>query len=114
LVKKEGYAFHICLNPFLNILNLGTELMITINKKPFDPSPNIHKNARNNNAVISAEPRQSVVAYINNKGGTCGECYATRLIHQVTKHEVRDEEKDAVDFPSNFTKRNMYDQYCYE
>jgi hypothetical protein len=62
---------------------------------------------------FSNEIRQSVHDFVKEKGDSCGEFYATHLIRHVTKHELRDEEKDAVDLPPNFTKRNLYDQYCY-
>jgi hypothetical protein len=32
----------------------------------------------------------------------------------LTKYELCDEEKDAIDLPSHNTQRNMYEQYCYE
>jgi hypothetical protein len=30
------------------------------------------------------------------------------------KYELRDQEKFAINLPSTFTKRNMYEKYCYE
>jgi hypothetical protein len=112
--KKEGFYFHIFLNSCLSILNLGTARMITINEMQFDPGPNIHKNVGNNNAAIIDKLQQSVIANVKDKCDTCGEFYATHLIPHLTNHELGDEEKDAVDLPSNFTKRNMYKQYCCE
>jgi hypothetical protein len=40
--------------------------------------------------------------------------YATHNVSVLTKYELRDEEKGAVDPPSTFKKRNMYENYCYE
>jgi hypothetical protein len=41
-----------------------------------------------------------------------------RVLHHsphppLTKYELRDEEKDAVDLPSNFTYRSLHQQYFY-
>jgi hypothetical protein len=112
-MKKEDFSFFVCRNSFLNVLNLGHDRMNTINKTHFDPGPNIHNNAGNKNASFSNEIRQSVHDFVKEKGDSCGECYASRLIRHITKHELCDEEKDTVDLPSNFTKRNLYEQYCY-
>jgi hypothetical protein len=109
--KKEGSSFFVCRNSFLNVLSLGHDRMTTINKTRFDPGPNIHKNSGNKNASFSNESRQSVHDFVKEKGDSCGEYYATRLIRHITKHELRDEEKDAVDLPSDFTKRNIYEQH---
>jgi hypothetical protein len=87
--------------------------MTTINKTSFDPGTNIHKNYGNKNASFSNEIRQSVHDFVKEKGDSGGECYATRLFHHLTKHKLRYEEKDAVDLPSNFTKRNLYEKYFY-
>jgi hypothetical protein len=87
--------------------------MTTINKTRFDPGPNIHKNAVNKNSSFSNNICQSVHDFVKEKGDSYGECYATRLIRHPTKHEIRKEEKEAVDLPSNFTNRNLYEQYCY-
>jgi hypothetical protein len=110
---KKGFSFFVCRNSFLNVLNLDHDRMTTINKTRFDPGPNIHKNSGNKNASFRNELRQSVHDFVKEKGDSCGECYATRLIRHITKHVLRDEEKDAVDLPSNFTKRNLYEQYFY-
>jgi hypothetical protein len=97
----------------VNVLNLSHERIATINETRLDPGPNVHKNTGNKNACRSKEVHQSVVSFVKDKGEICGECYATRLIRHLTKYELRDEEKDAVDLPSNFTYRSLYEQYCY-
>jgi hypothetical protein len=111
--KRNGFTLNVCRNSFVNVINISDERIKTINKTRLDPGPNVHRNTVNKNACHSKELRQSVVSFVKDKGETCGECYATRLIHHLTKYELRDEEKDAVDFQSNFTYRSLYTQYCY-
>jgi hypothetical protein len=42
-----------------------------------------------------------------------GEVYATRVICSLTKTELHNEEIGADDLPSNTTKREMYELYCF-
>jgi hypothetical protein len=111
--RENGFTFNVSRNSFVNVLNLSDERIKTINETRLDPGPNGHRNTGNKNICHSKELHQSVVSFVKNKGETCGECYATRLIRQLTKYELRDEDNDAVDLPSNFTYRSMFKQYCY-
>jgi hypothetical protein len=111
--KRNGFTFNVCRNSFVNVLNLSDERIATINETRLDPGPNVHKNTGNKNACHSKEVHQSGVSFVKDTGETCGECYTTRLIHHLTKYELRDKEKDAVDLPSNFTYRILYTHYCY-
>jgi hypothetical protein len=111
--NRNGFAFNVCWNSFVNVLNLSDERIATSNETRFDPGPTLHKNTGSNNAYHIKEVHQSGVYFVKDKGETCGECYTTRLIRHLTKYELRDEEKDAVDLPSNFTYRNLSEQYCY-
>jgi hypothetical protein len=55
-----------------------------------------------------------VVDCLFEQGWIYGECYATHIVRVLNKYELCDEEKDAIDLPSHYTQRSMYEQYCYE
>jgi hypothetical protein len=82
----------------------------------YDPGPNMHdserhtvKNGCMNNAICDG-----AVDYLREQGRLYGECYATHIVRVLTKYDLRDEEKDAIDLPSHYTQRSMYERYCYE
>jgi hypothetical protein len=111
--KRNGFTFNVRQNSFVNVLNLSDERIATIYETRLDPGPNVHKNTGNKNACHNKEVCQSIVSFVKDKGENCGECYATRLIHYLTKYELKDKEKDAVDLPSNFTYHSLCEHYCY-
>jgi hypothetical protein len=55
----------------------------------------------------------AVVGVIKDKGGREGEVYATIIIRTLTGHELRDEEKGAVDLPLNTLCREMYEKFYF-
>jgi hypothetical protein len=93
---------------------LGDERLKHLLATRFEPGPNIHSHEQNNNAAFTPLIRQCIVDYIKEQGRLHGEFYATRIMIGITKYELIDEEKDAVDLPSNFTKISMYERHCYE
>jgi hypothetical protein len=56
----------------------------------------------------------AVIDFIKDKGAREGEVYTTRIIRTLTGHELRDEEKGAVDLPSNTSCREMYEKFCFD
>jgi hypothetical protein len=77
------------------------------------PGANVHKNMGNRNACMTNDTMKSVIDIIQKKGKEDGEVYATRIIRSLTKQELWDEEKGAVDMPSNTTKRELYENYYF-
>jgi hypothetical protein len=73
----------------------------------------LHKNTDNQHDALSAEVTSSVVNFIHQKGLEKGEVYATGIIRSLTGHELRDEEKGAVDLPSSTSRREMYEKHCF-
>jgi hypothetical protein len=57
---------------------------------------------------------QSVVDFIKLNGKQDGEAYTTRVIRTLTRNELCDEEKGAVDLPLNTTKRELYEKHCFD
>jgi hypothetical protein len=109
--KINGYSFDLCLNSFLNMIAIGKKRFKSLNDTRHIPGG---KNTGNGNACMSNETLQSVVNFIQLKGKQDGEAYATRVIRMLTRNELRDEEKGAVDSPYNTTKRELYEKYCFD
>jgi hypothetical protein len=83
-------------------------------KEPrFLPGKNKHSNVGNSQCAISQEVPDSVIYFIQVKGDNKVEVYATRFIHSLIMNELRDDETCAVDLPSYNSKRDMYEQYCF-
>jgi hypothetical protein len=112
--KSNGYSFDLCLNSFLNMVAIGKKRFKSLNETRHIPGANVHKNTGNGYACMSNEILQSVVNFIQLKGKQDGEAYATRIIRTLTRNELRDEEKGAVDLPSHTTKRELYEKYCFD
>jgi hypothetical protein len=58
--------------------------------------------------------RGGALDFIREQGRLYGECYVTCIVRVITKYELRDEEKNAIDLPSHYTQRSIYERYCYE
>jgi hypothetical protein len=71
--KRNCFTFNVCLNSFVNVLNLSDERIATINETRLDPGPNVHRNTGNKNASHSKELRQSVMPFVKDKVEMCGE-----------------------------------------
>jgi hypothetical protein len=53
--------------------------------------------------------RDGVVDYLCEQDWLYGEFYVAHIVRVLTKYELRDEEKDAIDLPFHYTQRNMYE-----
>jgi hypothetical protein len=112
--KDSGYSLLFCLNTFLNVLSIGRKRHTKLLETRLVQGSNINKNVVNTHAVLSSDVTESVVRFIKDKGREEGEVYATHIIRSLTGHELRDEEKGAVDLPSNTSRREMYENYCLD
>jgi hypothetical protein len=98
----------------LNLIAIGKNRLKSLNETRHIPGGNVHKNTVNDNACMSNEALQSVVDFIELKGKQDGKAYATLSIRTLTRNELRAEEKGAMDLPSNTTKRELYEKYCFD
>jgi hypothetical protein len=111
--KDKGYSPLVCRNAFLNIMSIGKRRHTTLWETRFIPGANLHKNTGNSSVTRSPELLNAGIDFIKDKGAREGEVYATRIIRTLTGHELRDEEKGAVDLPSNTSCREMYEKFCF-
>jgi hypothetical protein len=120
--KIKGHRFYVCLKSFLNLMALGKKRFRKLNETRLVPGANVHKNTRtqehkntgNCNAAMLDETMKAVISFIKHKWKDDGEVYATRIIRSLTKQELRDEEKGGVDLPSNTTKLELYEKFCFD
>jgi hypothetical protein len=112
--KITGYSMDLCMNSFLNLIAIGRKRFTNLSMTRFLPGKNKHNNNGNNNCALTQDVVDSVLKFIRDKGATEGKVYTTRVIRSLTKTELRDEDIGAVDLPSNTTKREMYELYCFK
>jgi hypothetical protein len=86
----------------------------TLRETRFIPGANLQKSTGNISATRSPELLNTVIDFIKDKGDREGEVYATIIIRTLTGHELRDEEKGAVDLPTNTSCREMYEKFCFD
>jgi hypothetical protein len=111
--KRTGYSMDLCMNLFLNLVAIGRKRFTNPSMTRVLPGKNKHKNNGNNYCALTQDAVDSVLTFIRDKGATEGEVYAIIVIRSLTKTELRDEDIGAVDLPSNTTKREMYELYCF-
>jgi hypothetical protein len=82
----------------------------------YNQGPDIHDRERHTvkNGCMNDSIHQGDINFIREEGRLRGECYATQIVGVLMKYDLRDEEKDAVDLPSHYMQRRMYERYCYE
>jgi hypothetical protein len=108
------YSLFLCRNSFLNILGVGKTRYTNWQATRFTRGMNTHKNSGNSHAAMTAGTNQNVIDFINQKGKEEGEVYVTYIIRSLAGYELREEEKRVIDLPSNKSRREMYEKYCFE
>ena len=107
-----------CVNSFRNLFQIGRKYWNRLSNaaltKP--PGPIKHGNVGSRNRhfgsiLFNTEP--DVVAFLRQIGQEHGESYSTRFVRERTSVGLRNEEEDAVDLPSHYTKRQLYKRYVY-
>jgi hypothetical protein len=74
-------------------MNIIKKQYTTLKETRFIPVLNLHKNTGSQNDALSAEVTSIVVSFIKKKGIEEGEVHDTRIIHCLTGHDLRDEDK---------------------
>jgi hypothetical protein len=111
--KSTGYSMDLCMNSLLNLIEIGPKRFTNLSMTIFLPDKNKHNNYGNIYCALAQDVFDSVLMFIWDKGATERDVYATRVIRYLTKTELRDEEIGAVNLPSNTTKRDMYELFCF-
>jgi hypothetical protein len=81
----------LCLNFFLNLVAIGQRRYTNLDATRFLPGKNMHIHVGNIHFVMSQDLMDSFVSFIKEKGKTEGKFYKTRVIHSLTKNELRNQ-----------------------
>ena len=76
-----------------------------------------HGNCNTRNRYNGSKVKQSendVIVFLQSNSDTYGEAYATRFIRELCGSGLRKEEEDLVELPSNFSKRKLYRDFCFQ
>lgn len=106
---------NICVHSFRNLLSIGKRAWKRLSSSALScaPGPIKHGNTGMRNRHVGSilyETEPDVVDFLKQIGVEHGESYATRFIRERTSVGLRREEEDAIDLPSCFTKRKLYER----
>ena len=103
-----------CKNEFKLVFNIGTYYLERIEKTVKDGKlvPSLHKLCgKVGNTLLDAGVKASLIAYLEQKN-TEAEPHTSKLVRTTTKMELW-EDDNQVELPSNYTKRGLYVDWCY-
>jgi hypothetical protein len=109
----------VCVNSFRNMFGVFRKPWTTLKRNVFGayvPGPIIHGNTGNRHRELSSNAaitEDSIVAFLTNLAQTYAEPYATRFVRSVTSVGLLNSEVDCIELPSNFKKRQLYKQWCF-
>ena len=58
--------------------------------------------------------KDEVLKFLDNVAETEGEPYASQFVRTIAGCELRDEEKGILELPPSYTKRKLYERFCFE
>jgi len=118
-LENNGFI-SVCLNSFKNLHGIFRKQWQHLKKngakQNYVPGPRTHgnmgrSNRRTTSNIVQATP--SLIEFLQDVSDSYGEPYATRFVREITGTTLRESEVDAVEMPSNFTKRKLYRDYCF-
>ena len=108
----EGNTIHVCQNTLRNLFAIGLKQWKQISKDAMLPSPKDIRNYENNSNRDAGCTRR-LVDFLVRISREESETHATRFIRMETGVAVRDSDYETVHLPSFFTKRKLYERFCY-
>ena len=108
----EIELYKVCQNALKNLFGIGQRQWYKLKSDAALPSKD-NSNYKNN-VNKQSKCTQSLVDFLYEIGETEGESYATRFIRMETKVGIRDDDTKIIQLPSYFSKRSLYERYCYE
>ncbi len=114
---KEQYF--VCQNSFRNILGIFKYQWKTLKTAALTTIPgsishgNLGKQNRRK-GCIGQDVEDDVVEFLTQLGEKRGEAYATRFVRKRTELGIRNDEEGVVELPSCYSKRSLFEQFCYE
>lgn len=103
----------VCKNAVRNIFRIGNIAWKNLVQAVIVPSKrNLPHLTENKHGCKKCTQR--VIDFLSELGRNEGEAYATRFVRFLTGWSIREEERGHVQLPSSFTKRKIYETYCFQ
>ena len=110
----DGLQYYVCKNAYQLVFDVGKYIMIRIQKAVKDGKlvPSLHKLCgKQGNATLDAGVMASVISYLEEKHSEA-EPHASKQVRTATGMELREDDKQ-IELPSNYSKRGLYVDWCY-
>ena len=104
-----------CKNAFQLLFNIGTSTLQSVGKSIKDGNlvPSLHgMYGKVGNNTIPDEVLKSIIKYLEDKKADA-EPHASNVVRTTTKMALREDDNN-IELPSNYTKRGMYINWCYD
>ena len=104
----------VCQNSLMNLFYIAPRAWKKIASDATLPGPKDTSNYRKNTNPQDTEVKDSVTTFLIDLGDQEGESHATRFVRTETELFVRDEELELIQLPPCYSKRQLYEKYCFE
>lgn len=110
---QDGETVLVCNNTLRALFFVGKKQWKQLQEDAMLPEPKATENYQNNVNKVTA-CTQRVIDFLFEFAKTEGEMHATRFIRMETRIGVRDSDLDLIHLPSYYTKRQLYETFCYQ
>ena len=107
-------AVLVCKNAVCTLFKVGRRLWTKIDEEAAIPDKSAKSKNIEGNKRGKTKSKNEIIRFTRAVGDLDGEPYATMLIRELTSISIRDEEKGILELPPLYTKRKLYEWYCYE
>jgi len=107
-------SVNVCHNGIQNLFCIGTKQWKRLCSDAMLPDGKNLSNYENNKNAKSTEVTKSVIDFISDIAEQEGESHATRFVRTEVQLFLRDEDLQLIQLPPYYTKRQLYERYCYE
>ena len=97
-----------------NLFCIGTKQWKRLCSEAMLPDGKNVSNYENNKNAKSTAVSQSVIDFINDIAEQEGESHATRFVRTEVQLFLCGEDIQLIQLPPYYTKRQLYEHYCYE
>ena len=109
----DGDTVHLCHNSFRQLYCIGAKQWKKLCDEAVLPDPK-NKTLYKDNMNRNHKQTQDVVDFLHKFGVDEGEAHATRFIRLESGTALRDSDVDMLQLPSFYSKRQLYERYCYD
>ena len=110
---QDGDTILVCNNTLRALFYIGKRQWKQLQEDAMLPEPKTTENYENNLNKVTA-CTQRVIDFLYKLGKNEGEMHATRFMRMETRIGVRDSDLSLVHLPSYYSKRQLYEMFCYQ